>query len=125
MRAYSLKPCLSLLIKQCEHHARAEVLTGGVLQGGAVEEREELVHIDLVCLGNGAECLSEGGEIARELRADAAVGKESALLQEFLVHLVGGSCAEAELRDECFRVEAARTVESFRCGKRNAGFLQI
>jgi len=68
-----------------------------------VEERKELVHIDLVCLGNGAESLREGGEIARELRADTAIGKECALLQEFLVHLVGGSCAEAELRDESFR----------------------
>ena len=90
MRAYSLEPCLSLLIKQGENHARTEVLTGGVLERRAVEQREEFVHIDLVALRNGAECLREGGEIARELRADAGVGEESALLQKFLVHLVGG-----------------------------------
>lgn len=44
-----------LLVKQSEHHARTEVLTSGVLECRAVEEREELVHIDLVALRNGAE----------------------------------------------------------------------
>ena len=114
---------MSLLVQESEYHSWSKVLTCGVLECRAVEEREELVHIDLVALGNGAESLREGGEIARELRADAGVGEESALLQEFLVHLVGGSCAEAELCNECFRVEAARTVESFRCSERNASFV--
>ena len=106
-----------LLVQESENHARTEVLTSGVLECRAVEEREELVHIDLVALGNGAECLREGGEIARELRADTGVGEECTLLLEFLVHLVGGGCAEAELCNESFRVEATRTVESFRCCK--------
>ena len=88
-----------------------------------MEQREELVHINLVALRNGAEGLREGGDVARELRTDAGVGKECALLQKFLVHLVGGSCAEAELCNESFWVEAARTVESFRGGKRHASFV--
>ena len=79
-----------MLVKQREHHAGAEVLAGGVLECRAVEQHEQRARLNLVALRNGAEGLGEGGQIAGELRADAAVGKEGALLQEFLVHLVGG-----------------------------------
>ena len=85
----------SILIKQSEHHAGAEVLTGGVLECRAVEQHEQCACFNLIGLRDAAECLGEGGQVARELRADAAVGKEGALLQEFLVHLVGGGSAEA------------------------------
>ena len=97
------------LVQQREHHARAEVLTGGVLECRAVEQHEQRARFNLVGLRDAAECLGEGGQVARELRADAAVGKEGALLQEFLVHLVGGGSAEAEGLHECFREPSLRT----------------
>ena len=87
-----------------------------------MEQHEQSACFNLVALGNGAEGLGKGGQIAGELRADAGVCKQGALLQEFLMHLVGGGSAEAESLHERFRVQAARTVESFRCGERDAGF---
>ena len=87
-----------------------------------MEQHEQRTCFNLIGLGDAAECLGEGGQVARELRADAAVGKEGALLQEFLVHLVGGGGAKAECLHERFRVQAAGTVDSFRCGERDAGF---
>ena len=88
-----------------------------------MEQYEQRTRFNLVGLRDAAECLRKGGQVAREFRADAAVGKEGALLQEFLVHLVGGGSAKAEGLHECFRVQAAGTVESFRCGERDSGFL--
>ena len=88
-----------------------------------MEQHEQRARLNLVALRNGAEGLGEGGQVAGELRADAAVGKEGALLQEFLVHLVGGGSAEAEGLHQRFRVQAAGTIESFRCGERDAGFV--
>ena len=87
-----------------------------------MEQHEQCACFNLVRLRDAAECLGEGGQVAGELRADAGVCKEGALLQEFLMHLVGGGGAQAEGLHERFRVQAARTVESFRCGKRDAGF---
>ena len=87
-----------------------------------MEQHEQRTRFNLVGLRDAAEGLGEGGQVAGELRANAAVGKEGALLQEFLVHLVGGGCAQAEGLHECFRVQAAGAVESFRCGKRDTGF---
>ena len=81
------------LVKQSEHHAGAEVLTGGVLESRAVEQHEQGARFNLVGLCDAAECLRKGGQVARELRADAGVCKQGALLQEFLVHLVGGGSA--------------------------------
>ena len=68
------------LVQQREHHARAEVLTGGVLECRAVEQHEQGARFNLVRLRDAAECLGEGGQVARELRADAGVCKQGALL---------------------------------------------
>ena len=87
-----------------------------------MEQHEQRACFNLVGLRDATECLHKGGQVARELRADAAVGKEGSLLQEFLVHLVGGGGAKAECLRERFRVQTAGTVESFRCGERDAGF---
>ena len=87
-----------------------------------MEQHEQGARFNLVGLRDAAECLGEGGQVAGELRADAGVCKQGALLQEFLVHLVGGGSAKAECLHEGFRVQAAGTVESFRCGERDAGF---
>ena len=88
-----------------------------------MEQHEQRACFNLVGLRDAAECLRKGGQVARELRADAGVCKQGALLQEFLMHLVGGGSAEAEGLHEGFRVQAAGTVESFRCGERDAGFV--
>ena len=88
-----------------------------------MEQHEQRARFNLVGLRDAAECLRKGGQIARELRADAAVCKQGALLQEFLMHLVGGGSTKAECLRERFRVQSARTVESFRCGERDAGFV--
>ena len=111
-----------ILPQQREHHSRPKVLACGVLQGRAVEQHEQGARFNLVGLRDAAECLHKGGQVAGELRADAGVCKQGALLQEFLVHLVGGGSAEAEGLHQSFRVQTAGTVESFRCGKRDAGF---
>ncbi len=87
-----------------------------------MEQHEQRACFNLIGLRDAAECLRKGGQVARELRADAAVGKQGALLQEAFVQGVGGGGAKAECLHERFRVQAARTVESFRCGERNAGF---
>ena len=63
---------------------------------------------------------------AARLRGSFGLMRESARSAPFFkssLNLVGGGCAEAELCNECFRVEAARAVESFRCCKRNACFV--
>ena len=88
-----------------------------------MEQHEQSACFNLVGLRDAAECLHKGGQVAREFRADAGICKQGALLQEFLMHLVGGGGAKAECLHQSFRVQAAGTVESFRCGKRDAGFL--
>ena len=87
-----------------------------------MEQHEQRACFNLIGLRDAAECLRKGGLVARELRADAGICKQGALLQEFLMHLVGGGGAQAECLHERFRVQAAGTVESFRCGERDAGF---
>ena len=87
-----------------------------------MEQHEQGARFNLVGLGDAAECLHKGGQVAREIRADAGICKQGALLQEFLMHLVGSGGAEAESLHERFRVQAAGAVESFRCGERDAGF---
>ena len=72
-----------------------------------MEQHEQGARFNLVGLRDAAECLRKGGQVARELRADAGICKEGALLQEFLMHLLGGGGAEAESLHERFRVQAA------------------
>ena len=49
-----------------------------------MEQHEQCARFNLVGLRDAAECLRKGGQVARELRADAGICKEGALLQEFL-----------------------------------------
>lgn len=45
-----------------------------------MEQHEQRACFNLIGLRDAAECLGEGGQVARELRADAAVGKQGAFL---------------------------------------------
>ena len=44
-----------------------------------MEQHEQRARFNLVGHSDAAECLHEGGQVAGELRADAAVGKEGSL----------------------------------------------
>ena len=70
----------AILVQQSEHHAGAEVLAGGVLESRAVEQHEQGARFNLVGLRDAAEFLRKGGQVAGELRADAGVCKQGALL---------------------------------------------
>jgi len=57
-----------MLVQQGEHHTRPKVLTGGVLQGRAVEQHEQRACFNLIGLRDAAECLGEGGRPFRRPR---------------------------------------------------------
>ncbi len=58
-----------------------------------MEQHEQRARFNLVGLRDATDCLGEGGQLARELRADAAVGKEGGPFPDHAVKEVDDGAA--------------------------------